>query len=237
MAPPFPATRHSTLARIRGADEAERRRGLQALAEAYWRPVYGYLRLQWRRPHEEAADLAQDLFAQILHKGLLASFDPRRARLRTFLRLCIDSLVAGQDRAARRLKRGGAEQVVSFDAAEARASYERVAAPAESPEALFEKEWARGLFAAALQRLRERCQREGKEQQYQLLEQYELGDERPTYAELARRFDIAATDVTNRLAWARRQLRAAVLDLLREHTASDAEFRDEARALLGVEAP
>jgi RNA polymerase sigma factor (sigma-70 family) len=236
MAPPFPATRHSTLARIRGADEAERRRGLQALAEAYWRPVYGYLRLQWRRPHEEAADLAQDLFAQILHKGLLSSFDPRRARLRTFLRLCIDSLVAGQDRAARRKKRGGG-LVVSFDAAEARATYERLAAPSESPEALFEKEWARGLFAAALQRLRERCRREGKEQHFQLLEQYELGDERPTYPELARRFAIAATDVTNRLAWARRQLRAAVLDLLREHTGSDAEFRAEARALLGVEAP
>jgi hypothetical protein len=36
----FPATRHSALAAIRDGDPEARRRGLAALAEAYWRPVY-----------------------------------------------------------------------------------------------------------------------------------------------------------------------------------------------------
>ena len=73
----------------------------------------------------------------------------------------------------------------------------------------------------------------GKAQHYALLEQYDLAGERPTYAELAQRFGIAVTDVTNHLFRVRRELRRIVLEVLRELTASDEEFREEARALLG----
>ena len=235
----FPATRHSALEAIRSGDEQQRRRGLNALAVAYWRPVYGYLRLHWRKPHPEACDLTQDFFAHLLQKDLLASFDARRARLRTFLRVCIDGLAANEDKAARRLKRGEGAVPIPFDFEGARAEIDRALGSVEPPDVLFEKEWARGLFAAALARLQERCAREGKEQQFALLQEYELGGgrDRPSYADLARRFGIAVTDVTNRLSWARRELRAAVLDLLRESTASQAEFREEARSLLGVDPP
>src|SRR5437660_7821556 len=90
----FPTTRHSALTAVREGDPEARRRALSALATAYWRPVYGYLRLHWRKPHEEAADLTQDFFAHALEKDLLARFDPERARLRTFLRACVDRVAA-----------------------------------------------------------------------------------------------------------------------------------------------
>jgi hypothetical protein len=45
------------------------------------------------------------------------------------------------------------------------------------------------------------------------------------------------SQVTNHLHWARRELRREVLETLRETTASEEEYRAEARALLGVEAP
>ena len=235
----FPPTRHSALAAIRCGGEDDRRRALAAVAEAYWRPVYGYLRLHWRKPHEEAADLAQEFFAHLLEKDLLSRFDPARARLRTFLRSCIDRLAAGEGRSARRLKRGGAAAAVSFDFEGARAEIEKAAGTAEAPDVLFEREWARGLFAAALERFRDACAREGKSQHFALLEEHDLRAEAvpPSYAELARRFGIATTDVTNRLAWARRRLREVLLDLLRECTASESELREEARALLGLDGP
>ncbi|HYV68083.1 MAG TPA: hypothetical protein VE964_17710, partial [Myxococcales bacterium] len=72
----FPLTRHSALAAIREGGVEERRRALDALAEAYWRPVYGYLRLRWHKPHEEAKDLAQEFFARLLERDLLSRFDP-----------------------------------------------------------------------------------------------------------------------------------------------------------------
>jgi hypothetical protein len=56
---------------------------------------------------------------------------------------------------------------------------------------------------------------------------------RPSYGELAREFGIPITDVTNHLSAARREFRRISLDILRETTASDDEFRREARSLLG----
>ena len=45
---------------------------------------------------------------------------------------------------------------------------------------------------------------------------------------------IPVTQVTNFLAFARREFRRIVLEKLREITTSDREFREEARSLLGV---
>src|SRR5919201_1076054 len=229
----FPATRHSALTAVRSGDGAERARGLATLSAVYWRPVYSYLRLRWRKPHEEAADLAQEFFAELLEKELLARFDPSRARLRTWLRVCIDGVVANQQKAAARQKRGGGAAALRFDFEEARDELEKLAACAESAESQFENEWARGVFGMALERLREKCSLAGKADHFAVLEAYDLVDGRPTYAELARRFGISVSDVTNRLFRMRRELRRVVLDVLRELTATEEEFRQEARALLG----
>src|SRR5947209_3707883 len=101
-------------------------------------------------------------------------------------------------RGVRRSKRSAA---ATSGTAGAGAEIDRALGSVKPPDVLFEKEWARGLFAAALARLQERCAREGKEQQFALLQEYELGGgrDRPSYADLARRFGIAVTDVTNRL--------------------------------------
>jgi RNA polymerase sigma-70 factor (ECF subfamily) len=230
----FPATRHSAIAAVRSGDAAERARGLATLASVYWRPVYSYLRLRWSRPHEDAADLTQDFFAEVVQKDLLERFDPARARLRTYLRVCIDGLVGNHDKAAARQKRGGGGPTLHFDFDSVREEVERLST--DSPDRLFEKEWARGVFAMALERLRRECEASGKAQHYALLEEYDLGPERPTYAELAQRSGISVTDVTNRLFRTRRELRRIALEVLRQLTASEDEFREEARALLGPEA-
>lgn len=227
LLPAFPATRRSAVEAARSSDPAERARGLQTVASAYWRPVYSYLRLHFRKSHEEAADLAQEFFADLIEKDLLGRFDPARARLRTWLRVCIDGMVANHSRSIRRQQRVGAP---AFDFESMRGELESRQASA-SPEAEFDKEWARAVFAMALERLRDRCVRSGKQQHYELLEAYDLGD-RPSYAALAGRFGIGVTDVTNRLSWARRELRAALFEVLGELTCSEAELREEARALL-----
>ena len=66
----------------------------------------------------------------------------------------------------------------------------------------------------------------------------DLGKEeaRPSYAVLATELSIAVTDVTNYLAFARREFRRCVLEQLREMTGSEEEFRREALFILGVDA-
>ena len=55
-----------------------------------------------------------------------------------------------------------------------------------------------------------------------------------TYQVLAESFGIPPTQVTNLLAWARREFQRIVLERLREITATEREFREEAKSLLGV---
>ena len=46
---------------------------------------------------------------------MLDRFDPKRARLRTYLRLCVDGLVMNSDKTEQRLKRGGDVVLVPLD--------------------------------------------------------------------------------------------------------------------------
>jgi hypothetical protein len=48
-------------------------------------------------------------------------------------------------------------------------------------------------------------------------------------------YGIGVSDVTNHLARTRRRFREIVLDKLRDMTATDEEFRSEARAVLGID--
>ena len=236
----FPETRGSLVAAMTSGDRRERERALETLAGAYWRPVYTYVRLRFKRSHDEAADLTQDFFARLAESPVLERFDPEKARLRTYLRVMVDGLVANDVEAARRLKRGGGQQILSLDLDGVRCEFdEHAAAGGLSPEDLFEREWVRSVFSMAVGRLRETCARDGRTLRFALFEAYDLeGDAavgKLRYVDLARRFETTAENVTNQLAAARRDFRAIVLDVLRELTVSDAEFRLEARALLGVE--
>lgn len=239
----FPATRWSAILAARSRDSAERSRALNAIVSAYWKPIYKYLRLRWSKSNEDAKDLTQEFFTRLIEKEYLDDFDPKKARLRTFLRVCADRFVANDFKALKRLKRGGAAQHLSLDFEAAETELKRTKSSlsaAATPQALddfLEQEFIRNLFGQTVEQLREFCARRGKHVHFQIFEAYDLADEsdgHPAYAELARKFGISPTDVTNYLSFARREFRNSALAKLREMTASDAEFHREARALLGV---
>ena len=198
--------------------------------------MYKYVRLKWNVSADDAADFTQDFFIRLLEKEVLDSYDPSKGRLRTFLRTCADRLYMNQSRDSKRLKRGAGNVHLSleFDEAEKELA---AALPGESPEDCFDKEWVHSLFVLGLQRLRASCASRGRMVYFELFERYDLVDEdpKPSYAQLAQEFGLSTTDVTNYLASARREFRRCVLDQLREMTASEDEFRREARVLLGVE--
>ena len=235
----FPATRHSVIASAASGDADARRDGFGLFVEAYWRPVYKYVRLRWRAAPDEAADLTQAFFARAFEKRFLDPFDPSRARFRTFLRTCLDAFVANQRQAGDRQKRGGGMAVVSFDALTAERELRRQAgAVTRDLDDYFDREWARSVLALAVERFRAEALRTGRGRQVTVFTRYDLEapdrDERLTYAGLARELGMTVTDVTNTLHAARREFRAAVLQCLRELTASEDEFRAEARRLLGM---
>lgn len=235
----FPVTRVSAIVAASSTNQEERTRAFEVLISAYWMPVYKYVRIKWNKPGEDARDLTQGFFAEAIEKNFFARFDPSKAKFRTFLRTCLDGFVANENKAATRIKRGGGATVLSldFDGAEEQLRI----APPPAPGAIdeyFDKEWARSVFSLALESFRAQMVETSKETHLRLFERYVLDvDEAPktSYKALAAEFNLSTTDVTNYLALARREFRRIVLEKLRALTATDEEFRREARALLGVD--
>lgn len=236
----FPITRLSAIVASSSANQEERARAFEVLASAYWMPVYKYIRIKWNKETEDARDLTQGFFAEAIEKNFFGRYDASKAKFRTFLRTCLDGFVANENKAAGRMKRGGAATILSldFDGAEEQL---RLATPpaAGAIDEYFDKEWSRSVFSLALESFRAQMLDAGKETHLRLFERYVLDADdaasKTSYKALAAEFNLATTDVTNYLALARREFRRIVLEKLRELTATDEEFRREARALLGVD--
>jgi len=234
----FPHTQWSAIVALRSGEQSERTRAFEAIVATYWKPVYKYIRLKWNKANEDAKDLTQGFFTKALEKDFFHSYDPARARFRTFLRTCLDGFVANENKAAQRLKRGGAAQILSLDFAGAEGELKYIEIPSpDSMDDYFEQEWLRSLFSLAIETLRAECDAKNKSTHFQIFQRYDLDEtgDKLSYDQLAAEFKTSATNITNYLAYARREFRRIVLEKLREMTATDEEFYSEARAVLGVD--
>jgi RNA polymerase sigma factor (sigma-70 family) len=226
----FPTTRRSVVLALASDDASERARAFDTLVALYWKPLYKYARVSRGRGTADAEDLTQSFLARAFERNTLAEYDGEKASFRTFLRLLFDRHAANEFKASQRIKRGGGAVAQDFAAAEAEIAREHDREG--TPEDYFQREWVRSVFALAVERLRD----SSHAGDFALFEAYDLDDvARLSYRDLAARFELSETIVTNRLAAIRRRFRIVVLEVLRDVTASDREFRNEARALLGVE--
>jgi len=234
----FPVTNHSAIVGARSDDEIIRRRAFGTILTGYWKPVYKYVRLKWQATNEDAKDLTQGFFANAFEKNYFASYDAAKASFQTFLRMCLDGFINNERKAGGRLKRGGAVNHYQLDFAAAEDELAAYAtASTLSAEEYFHREWVRSMFTMAVQTFRERCIESDRMVHFQLFERYDLNDGDPdvSYASLAQEFGLEASTINNYLAAARRDFRRIILEKLREITATDEEFRIEARSLLGVD--
>ena len=224
----FPETRVSLVVALSSDDLSERERAVDLVVSAYRSPVIAVLRRQWSLDLADAEDLAHDFFAHALEREWLARYDREKGRFRTFLRKCLQDFASTRHEAANRLKRGGHLVAVPLEHAFELSTESDV-------DRLFEQEWIRSVMTIALDRLSAECQAAGRQSTYDvfLAHDVEGAEEPPRYADIAARFGIPVTQVANYLHWARSRFRGHVLDTLRALTGSDAEFRHEARALLG----
>ena len=111
----FPQTRWSVIAAAGSDDSTERSRALDVLFTAYWKPVYKHLRLKFSQTPDEAQDLTQGFFMELFERDLLSRFDGGKSRLRTYIRMCVDSFVLNEIKHAGRQKRGGGAVHLALD--------------------------------------------------------------------------------------------------------------------------
>ncbi len=234
----FPVTSISAIVAAGSQDTEVRRQALETIVRSYWKPAYKYLRIKWQASNEDAKDLTQSFFANAIEKDHFTAFDASKASFQTFFRTCLDRFVANQKKADGRMKRGAGADHLSLDFQGVEGEL-ALSAPATelTAEDFFHREWVRSLFTLAVETLRERYNTSDRSVYFKLFELYDLGDDtepRVSYATLASEFNLKTTDVTNYLAAARRDFRKVLLEKVRELTATEEEFRAEARSLLGV---
>jgi hypothetical protein len=225
-------TRLSVVERTRSSDEDTRRIAFATIIDAYWKPVYKYLRVKWLLGPDEAADLTRQFFATALENEVIEKYDSTRARFRTHLRLCLDGFASKAGKPEHRVKRDGGIEMVRLDFTSAENEVRRHEPGLnDDVDTLFHREWSRALRERSLVDLKRYADAAGRTVMFDVFARYDLSDDvesRPTYAEIARTLNVTPATVTNHLAAMRRQYRSILLERLRELTSSAEEWEAEA---------
>jgi RNA polymerase sigma-70 factor (ECF subfamily) len=167
----FPDTRWTMILQAKREDDPAADEALAQLCRAYWYPLYAFIR---RRGHssEEARDLTQDFFAHLLEHRRFAAADQERGRFRSFLLKSLQRFLADSADRDRAAKRGGGVPTVplELDGAETRLAHDL--GHDETPERLFEREWAMALIARVSADLRGAFDREGRASHFDRLKEF-----------------------------------------------------------------
>ncbi len=203
---------------------------LETLCRTYWYPLYAFARRRGSGA-DEAHDLTQEFFAQLLEKKSLAAADPERGRFRAFLLAAFKNFLANEWDKAAAQKRGGRHRFLSLDVADGESRYARQPADTLTPERVYEREWVLTLLSQVLARLRDEYSAAGKQSHFEHLKSLITGQAGTgSYADAARRLETtegAARVAAHRLRRRyRKLLRAEIAGTLADPADVDNEIRN-----------
>lgn len=172
---PFQTT-HWTLVLQAGNAEADdaAQKALATFTETYWPSLYTFVRRRGYSP-ADAQDIVQGFFVHLLEQRTLSRADQERGRLRTFLLGAIEKFMLKQRERMGALKRGGGQQIVSFDEQLIDAEAAIQASPHLSDTTTYDIAWASSVLARAWKNVRERFVAEGKREWFDALRPFVSG--------------------------------------------------------------
>src|SRR5213078_1413460 len=171
----FQSTHWTLVLRARQSDPTETaRKALSDFCEAYWPPLYAFLRLRGHAS-PEAQDLVQGFFAHLLEQNTLSRADQEKGKLRTFLLGSLQNFLFNEYDRARALKRGGAHQIVSIDDHLPEAEASMMDTMHLSDSAAYDLVWASNIVKRAWQQLQNAFEAEGKAEWLEVLRPFVAG--------------------------------------------------------------
>lgn len=214
----FPPTAWSLIERLRDPKDPRVQEYLNRMIQAYWRPLYKYLRVKWKRSNEDSKDLIQAFFLNLLEGNLLAKADPARGNFRKLLVVSLKNFLANEARAAEAIKRGGGKKVLSIDVEGSDPAWVAVNA---DPEAEYEAQWAREILERSIERLQQRVRPEV----FKAFHRFHLDG--AAVKDIALELGHTETQVAHHLQDARAALRRLVTDEIREYVQDESEVSRE----------
>jgi len=226
----FPVTRWSVV-QAAGSDRAEAGLMLEELCRKYWKPICLFIRSRIPTA-DDAEDLTQDYFANLLARGYLNEADPNRGRFRAFLVQDLKFFLAGVMQKQMAAKRGEGIELLPLN--EARVKSGLVATDLAS-ETAFDKEWALMIAGNAREQLRSSYEASGKGNLFRLLQHglVKIPDAKD-YEEWAAALGITTGSLKVALHRLRDRFHSELRAQVMETVSSEADFEDEMRHLRNV---
>src|SRR6266436_5510980 len=229
---PFVTTQWSVVLEAQGSSPAAQD-ALEELCRTYWRPIYSFLRREGRGI-EEAQDLTQSFFAQLLERGDFAGVRREKGRLRSYLLGSLKHFLANDRRRAPSLKRGDGRALISFEnlPSEEGAEFE---SDTLSADRIFDRRWALTVLNRVFAQLVDESQHVGRPGLSERLSEL-LADEadHPSQAEIAREFGMTENAVKQAFHRLRQRYRQLLREEVADTVATPAEIEDELRHLIAA---
>ena len=130
----------------------EGRTALAELCQVYWYPLYAHVRRRGYDP-EDAKDLTQSFFLHLIEHEALTHVDSRKGKFRSFLLASLNNFLAVAHRRDNAIKRGGGQELLSLDVADAEGRYRVEPADQLSAEQNFDARWALSLLNESMRQL------------------------------------------------------------------------------------
>jgi RNA polymerase sigma-70 factor (ECF subfamily) len=231
----FHTTRWTMVLRARG-DSAEARAALGDLCEAYWMPVFRFLRREGRG-EEQSRELAQEFFARLLSGSGIEHVEPEKGRFRSYLLGALKHFLAERKRNENRQKRGGGAVMESIESGGTKTS---PGIPIADPaglvsDAYFDHQWALSVMDRGLKTVQTAFEESGKQKQFEVLKPWLMGDmENRSQADAAADLGMSAGAVKVAVHRLRQSFRDAVRSEIAQTVNSPEEVTDELRYLIEV---
>jgi RNA polymerase sigma-70 factor (ECF subfamily) len=231
----FQTTHWTVVLRAREAESTQSAKALAIFCEAYWAPLYAFLRRRGYSP-PNAQDLVQGFFAYVLVKETLSRADREKGRLRTFLLTSLQNFLMHERDRSRTKKRGGGHQIVSIDEhlVEAEASMMDTAHLSDS--GCYDLVWASNIMKRAWQHLENSFTAEGKEEQFEVLRPFVSGggSTPPNQEEAAEKLGIPIATLRTWLSRVRQRYREALRMEVASTVSDPADVDQELRYLCQI---
>ncbi len=207
-----------------GQSSPDATRALESLCQAYWYPLYAFVRRRGKQP-DDARDLTQEFFARVLEKEYLDAADRERGRFRNFLLTVFKRFLANEHQRDQAQKRGGGQLLVSIDSDDGERRLRLEPSHDWTSEQEFERRWAVTLLEQVLERLQSDYALKGKAHVFETLKPYlTVEDDPASYAQIS----VDLTMTVGAVKVAVHRLRQRYRDLVRQEVASTVENEGDA---------
>ena len=226
---PLFLTTNWTQAIAAGRGDSQAQIALAGLCEAYWYPLYAFVRRKGYSP-EDAQDLTQEFFARLVERNWLSDLKREGGRFRSFLLRALDRFLVDEWRKKQTQKRGGG-QVYSLDAGEAETRYLREPSHEQTPERLFEQNCALALLERVYGQLE--AEYGDRKELFEALKPCLVGDRSALpYAEIAAPLNLSEGGVKTLVHRMRQRFRTLLRETVAQTVSQPGEVDEELRSML-----